>query len=264
MTALPESGTEPVQKAEPGGVGRWPSLLIALTPIGGFVVGVITGMGPVLSAFVERDVRNRVYEATYQDKNRALATQAELLKLQEDYLRKLGDIRDAKEQVEQARRRITAKEEEIDRIRDEQRRQIDALRSRYRRLETEEQGRAKHVAETKARADRRAVVKARVEHFRAFDCSLEVSRDGSCDRGAVAIFARSTPEEVGVFGPSRECLKEGAFDTFEKAALACEKYARAYFAKKGLTAEEVEVLLEELGTSVGAQTAKYLSAPVVQ
>lgn len=264
MPAMTETPDDKATPATASAESKWKErrrVLLVLAPIGTFVVGLLAGFGPILTAFVERDVRNRVYEATYQDKNRALATQAELLKLQEDYLRKLDDVRGAREQVEQAKQRIAAKELEIDGIRAEQRQRIAALRARYARLEANEQGRERNEAEAKARAQRHADVAARVKHLLPFDCSIDFSRDGSCDHGAVATFARSTPEEKIVFGPSKECLKNGFRDSYEPAVQACDKYARAYFAQKSLTAEEIEVLLGDQRASYLEEAAKALARP---
>lgn len=61
-------------------LARWSKVWV---PILVGALAFLAGVGTCVGPYLERDVRNRVYEATYLEKERALKTQSELLVLQE-------------------------------------------------------------------------------------------------------------------------------------------------------------------------------------
>lgn len=207
-------------------------------------LGFLSGMGTCASAYFQRDVRNQVWQATYEDKQRTLELQREQLKLQEDYLGKLKQLYGGEEALEKANKELSRKQAEADALKEESRQAMDALRSRYARLEAAERARIANVNATKAAIARRAP-------WRYHGCVVDgvygprQANGDVCDRGNRATFAKDTPDEKEVVQPSSKCLPDWAgYKNLEADTKRCETYARTFLTGKGgLTPDDIEAVL---------------------
>jgi multidrug efflux pump subunit AcrA (membrane-fusion protein) len=210
----------------------------ALTAIGGFIVAI----GTIWTPLIQRDVRNQVYEATFQEKNRVLQAQTELLQLQENYLKKLAELKQAQDQLDSANKRVAEKESELDRLRVQSAQEKAALSSRYAKLVSVESERNAMIAKAKqTEADQQK----RIAPFKDYGCHVDHNFTRTvtsvCDRGWKATFAMNTPDEKVVFHDQPIC-GEHSFTEYEPARTACEQYARAFLLGKGLTEEDVQLI----------------------
>lgn len=211
----------------------------ALAALAGFGVG----LGTCASAYFQRDVRNQVWEATYEEKERVQQKQAEILKLQEDYLGKLQQLQQGQAALATAQEQLKAKELEAQAIKVQGERALAALRSRYARLDAAENARV-----AKERAD--AATLARRRPWVHYGCSTSIvfqfgGDKGRCADAMKAVFAANTPDEKTVVAPTSTCSDaDGWSELFSTASAKCETYARTFLAAKGLTDDDATAILE--------------------
>lgn len=199
---------------------------LGLTFLGGVVAAALTGVAP---AWIPGDVRNQVYEATYEDKRRALDAQSELLKLQEEYLKKLEDARVARDRMAEVEKRLHDREDEVTRVRAQMNEAMTALRSRYRALELAERRRQSNA---RAAAEERARAAPYKDHVCAVDAVFTRTGNDVCHRGYRAVFAPGTVDERIVVEAEPKCGKHSYTDA-APAEKACEKYGISFLMARG-------------------------------
>lgn len=209
-----------------------------------FVGGILVAIPAILSPWVEADVRNQVYEATFQDKNRVLESQKTNLELREQLNAKLSEVDGAKKELEAAKDAIRKKEEEIEAVKASQSQEFRLLRSRMARIDKQERElRAKNAEAAKEHAEQQKRIGPFKNHFCTVYAPEGKDKDGrSCNVGVTSIFAKNTPDSHVVVPARPKCLERPwtEVDEYTEARKDCEKFAGSFLMAKGLTAADVE------------------------
>lgn len=213
-------------------------------------VAFLAGMGTCAGSYFQRDVRNQVWEATHEDKERVLKTQSDLLKLQEDYIGKLKQVHDSEIALQKAQDELRSKQVEAEAVREQSQQAIAALRAHYAQLQSAENARlARLAAEKAANLARAAENKAAAERrgpWEHYGCNMELvlvsQKNSNCYQGYRATFAADTPDQKEVVSPSTSCLTVVDQDIFRRSYERCTTYALAFLARKGVSAEDAKAI----------------------
>ena len=186
------AGDEPLQNTP---IHWWSKVWV---PAIAALIGLAGGAATCGTAYLQRDVRNQVYEATYQDNQRALQNQSELLKLQEVYLGKLKQIDDDRVALTAAQDEVKKKEAEAETLRQQSKQSLAALRAQYGKLEAAENARLAKLNADKASVARRAP-------WKQYGCTVPAAGTSTCDKGYRGLFAWGTVDEKEVVHGNAVC-----------------------------------------------------------